>query len=171
MMDTQSLLRGDPKGDVTVTGDTMQVVFRRHYNKPIEKVWAALTIPERLADWMGVATIDLRPGGKLSFDFGSNGSMDLGISRVEPPHRLAWSWSLDGRETSVLFELEPQGTGCQLTLTHSGLNPRGYGSGVRAGWHAHLEGLADCLDGRATPWSVKEEREAAVDHFYPSLSA
>ena len=77
-----------------------------------------------------------------------------------------------GLNTSVLFELAPDGDGCRLTLTHSGLSARhGRGAGVRAGWHAILEGLADSLDGRATPWAVKEQREAAVAPLYPPLPA
>jgi hypothetical protein len=43
MMDTRSLLRDMPKGEVTVKDDRMQVVFRRRYAKPVAKVWAALT--------------------------------------------------------------------------------------------------------------------------------
>ena len=70
------------------------------------------------------------------------------------------------------FSVAPDGDGCQLTLTHSGLSARdGRGAGVRAGWHAVLEGLADCLDGRATPWAPKEQREAAAAPLYPPLPA
>src|SRR5260370_15864119 len=77
----------------------------------------------------------------------------------------------DGLNTSGLFELAPDGDGCQLTLTHSGLSARnGRGAGVRAGWHAILEGLADSLDGRTTPWSVKEQRETAAAPLYAPLT-
>ena len=41
------------------------MVFHRHYAKPIEKVWAALTTPERLADWLADAEIELRLGGRI----------------------------------------------------------------------------------------------------------
>jgi uncharacterized protein YndB with AHSA1/START domain len=170
MMDTQELLRDAPKGEVTVKGDRMQVVFRRRYSKPVAKVWAALTVPERLQDWFGPSSVDLRVGGSLRLDFGNGASMQMPITRMEPPHLLCWSWTIDGVDTAVLFELEPDGDGCQLTLTHSGIAARnGHGAGVRAGWHAHLEGLADSLDGHATPWAVKEQREAAVAPLYPPL--
>ena len=170
-MDRQNLLRDAPKGEVTVKDDRMQVVFRRRYTKPVAKVWAALTTPERLEDWFGAAKIDLRVGGTLHLTFGAGKSAEFSITRVEAPHVLGWSWMIDGLNTSVLFELAPDGDGCQLTLTHSGLDPRGRGTGVRAGWHAHLEGLADSLDGRTTPWAVKEQREAAVAPLYPPLPA
>ena len=88
----------------------------------------------------------------------------------EPPHTFAWSWPLDDRETIVRFELQADGDGCLLTLTHSGLARNGNGSGVRAGWHAHLDGLPAAIDGRATPWETKTAREDALDAQYPDLS-
>jgi uncharacterized protein YndB with AHSA1/START domain len=171
MTDTRNLLRDAPEGEVTVKDDRMQVVFRRRYTKPVAKVWAALTTPERLEDWFGAANIDLRVGGTLHLTFANGKSAAFSITRVEAPHVLGWSWMIDGLNTSVLFELAPDGDGCRLTLTHSGLSARGRGVGVRAGWHAHLEGLADSLDGRTTPWAVKEQRESAVAPLYPPLPA
>ena len=171
-MDSQHLLRDAPKGEVTVTDDRLQVVFRRRFGKPVAKVWAALTTPERLADWFGAATIDLRVGGTFRITSANGKQSEFSITRVEAPHVLGWSWVIDGLDTSVLFELAPDGEGCRLTLTHSGLSARhGRGAGVRAGWHAHLEGLADSLDGRATSWAIKEQRAAAVAPHYPPLPA
>jgi uncharacterized protein YndB with AHSA1/START domain len=170
MTHTRNLLRDAPKGEVTVKDDRMQVVFRRRYTKPVAKVWAALTTPERLEDWFGVAKIDLRLGGTLHITSANGKFSEFRITRLDAPHVLAWSWMIDGLNTSVLFELAPDGDGCQLTLTHSGLSARnGRGAGVRAGWHAILEGLADSLDGRRTPWAIKEQREAAVAPLYPPL--
>jgi uncharacterized protein YndB with AHSA1/START domain len=114
--------------------------------------------------------IDLRVGGRLQVTSPNGKFSELSITRVDAPHVLGWSWMLDGLDTSVLFELAPDGEGCELTLTHGGLSARsGRGAGVRAGWHAVLEGLADCLDGRATPSAVKEQREAAIAPLYPTL--
>src|SRR6202051_1250702 len=142
-MDTRNLLRDAPKGDVTVKDDRLQVVFRRRYTKPVAKVWAALTTPERLEDWFGAAKIDLRVGGTLQLSFANGKSAEFSITRVEAPLVLGWSWMIDGLNTSVLFELAPDGDGCQLTLTHSGLSARnGRGAGVRAGWHVLLGGVA-----------------------------
>jgi uncharacterized protein YndB with AHSA1/START domain len=168
-MDSKKLLRDAPKGEVTMKDDCMQVVFRRRYAKPVAKVWAALTTPERLEDWLGAAKIELRVGGRLHITAANGKVLELRVTRVDAPHVLGWSWEIDGLNTSVLFELAPDGDGCQLTLTHSGLSARGRSAGVRAGWHAVLEGLADSLDGQATPWAVKEQREAAVAPLYPPL--
>ena len=170
-MDAKNLLRDVPKGEVTMKGDQMQVVFCRRYAKPVAKLWAALTTPERLEDWLGAAKIDLRVGGALHIATPNGKQLELTITRVDAPHALGWTWVIDGLNTSVLFELAPDGDGCRLTLTHSGLNARGRGAGVRAGWHAVLEGLADSLDGQATPWALKEQREAAAAPLYPPVPA
>lgn len=171
MMEAQALAGSSPKGEVTVADGRFQVVFRRSYRKPITKVWAALTIPERLADWFGAAQVDGRVGGSLRIAFPDGAVIAMAVTRFEPPHVLGLSWRLDGIDTSVLFELAPSDDGCTLTLTHGGLDASGSGSGVRAGWHAHLDGLSDSLDGRATPWSVTNQRVAALQVLYPSLRA
>jgi uncharacterized protein YndB with AHSA1/START domain len=147
-------------GEVTVNGDTLNVVFKRHYPFPIEKVWAALTIPERLADWFVNADVDLRVGGLIRFE-GHGVLQQVQISTCEPPRVLAWVWAIAGRDTLVRFELTPEPGGCRLTLTHTDI-PRA-GSGVCAGWHAHLEGLGDALNGHPVPWDVKTAREARLN--------
>ena len=166
---TKPLLSDAPLGDVTLTGDTLQVVFHRHLKAPIEKVWAALTVPERLADWFAGAVVDLRVGGSLRLSWDGTSHTDMRITLCEPPRSLAWVWVLGGRDTLVRFDLVPVPGGCELTLTHSGV-PRS-GSGVRAGWHAHLEALPDAVEGRATSWELKTAREKAIDPSYPSLRA
>jgi uncharacterized protein YndB with AHSA1/START domain len=168
MIDTQ-----DAAGDVTIAHDAMQVVFHRHYAKPIEKVWAALTTPERLADWLADAEFEMKPGGaiRLNWNNGSN-TMEGRVLAYEPPTTFAWTWPLGGRDTEVRFDLKADGDGCWLTLTHSGLSPKvGGGAGVRAGWHAHLEGLPDAIEGRKTPWATIMARNAAVSELYPALPA
>ena len=164
MMDAETN-RASPKGDVTIDNGMMQVIFRRSYRKPIEKVWAALTVPERLEDWFGAAKVDLREGGSFVISYANGYTTEMKVSRLEAPRTLGWTWHLDGIDTQVLFELAPTDGGCDLTLTHSNV-PEG-GRGVRAGWHAHLDGLADALDGKVTPWAVKEQRETRVASLYP----
>jgi uncharacterized protein YndB with AHSA1/START domain len=162
----------DAIGEVTATRDDLQVVFHRRYAKPIEKVWAAITTPERLADWLADAEVEPRAGGKFRLGWNGDHGMEGRVVAYEEPRLFAWTWELDGRETVVRFELEPDGDGCRLTLTHSGLSPKaGRGAGVRAGWHAHLDGIPDAIEGRRTDFSVKTAREAEIARFYPALPA
>ncbi len=165
---SSELLSDAPLGVVTTHGDSLQVVFERQLRAPVEKVWAALTTPERLADWFGDAVVDLRVGGSIRLWK----EVDVQITVCDPPSSLAWTWELDGRETLVRFDLKSEAGGTALTLTHSGLSPRkGQGAGVRAGWHAHLEALPDAVEGRKTPIEIKRAREKALGDAYPSLPA
>jgi uncharacterized protein YndB with AHSA1/START domain len=159
-------------GEVTVADNNLQVVFHRRYNKPIAKVWAALTTPERLADWLALSDIEMKVGGAVRLDWHGHNKMEGRVVALDPPHTFAWTWPTGGRETVVRFDLEADGDGCKLTLTHSGLNPApGMGSGVRAGWHSHLEGLPDAMEGRATSWETIIARRDAMQPSYPPLPA
>ena len=172
MSTTTERLSDAPLGEVTTTGDARQLVFHRHFDKPIEKVWAALTTPERLGDWFAEAEVDLRVGGIIRLSWKGAHKADVVITACEPPRAFAWRWTIGERDTLVRFDLAPDGAGCALTLTHSGLSLDGArDGGVRAGWHAHLEALPDALEGRATPWEVKTAREAALAGAYPKLTA
>lgn len=172
MTTTQDLLSDAPLGDVTLANDALQVVFHRHYRKPVEKVWAALTTPERLAAWLALSEIEMKVGGVIRLDWHGHNAMEGRVVALNPPHTFAWTWPIGGRDTVVRFDLEADGDGCNLTLTHSGLNPApGMGSGVRAGWHAHLEGFADAMEGRATPWATVIARRDSLSEAYPPLPA
>ena len=65
----QDTLSDASLGEVTTTADALQVVFHRHYKKPIEKVWAAVTTPERLADWLAEAEIEMKVGGRIRLNW------------------------------------------------------------------------------------------------------
>jgi uncharacterized protein YndB with AHSA1/START domain len=170
---TGSLLSDAPNGVVTVANDAVQVVFHRRYRQSVEKVWAALTVPERLGDWFAEAQVDLRVGGviRLNWNKGTH-QAEMRITVCEPPRALAWVWTIGERDTLVRFDLTPgPDGGCELTLTHSGLSRDGArDGGVRTGWHAHLEALPDALEGRGTSWETKTAREAALAGVYPKLS-
>lgn len=155
-------------GDMRRTGDTVEITFHRRYARPIEKVWAALTVPERIADWFAeVEALDLRLGGEIQLAFpGDHAKIRGVITACEPPRRLAWTWPQpDGTESTVTFELEPDGDGCRLTLTERGLT-LAQGAGNAAGWHAHLEAIEDAADGVRTPWSILLKRVEPVRQIY-----
>ncbi|HEY3950251.1 SRPBCC family protein [Phenylobacterium sp.] len=170
---TEPLLSDAPDGVVTEAADALQLVFRRRYRQSIEKVWAALTVPERLADWFADAQVDLRVGGaiRLNWNKGMH-QAEMQITVCDPPRALAWVWTIGERDTLVRFDLAVDGGGCTLTLTHSGLSRDGArDGGVRAGWHAHLEALPAAIEGRATPWETKVAREQALAQRYPEMPA
>jgi uncharacterized protein YndB with AHSA1/START domain len=156
-------------GQVHREGDTVTLIFRRRFNRPIERVWAALTVPERLTDWFAEAEIDrLEVGGTMRLHFTGAEYRSLGrIEILDPPRTLVWTWSeIDGSKASLVrFDLEPDGDGCRLTLTHSGL-PTADSAGTLSGWHAHLEAVEDACDGVFTPWATLVDREKRIAPLY-----
>lgn len=96
---------------------------------PAERVWAALTTTEGLSQWFGsVAEIDLRPGGRAHFRCDDLDEESVAtITIVDPPHRLAFQWPIEGWPgddaplTLVTFTLEPVADGTRLRLVESGL--------------------------------------------------
>ncbi|WP_293451381.1 SRPBCC family protein [Phenylobacterium sp.] len=156
-------------GDVRRTGDTFEVVFHRRYARPIEKVWAALTVPERIADWFCEVEMEaLRVGAPIRLYFREVDHRVAGqITACDPPRLFAWTWPQDGRPSEVRFELTPDGDGCRLTLTQGGLTPKD-GAGVAAGWHAHLAGVERAADGIRMTWAEILEVEKGVNEIYRS---
>lgn len=142
----------------------------RRLARPVEKVWAALTVPERLADWLAQARIDLRVGGAFELYWPSHDYRMAGvITELAPPRLLAWTWPSPEHPASVVrWELQPDGDGCRLTLRQGGLRAPPLRD-VAAGWHTHLEGLAGAIDGVATPWRAERERQIA--ELYRDLPA
>ncbi len=152
----------EPLGQVRRAGETYDLVFERRLAKPLERVWAALTVPERIADWLAKAEVELRVGGRFELFWDAHDYRMTGrIIELDPPRLLAWTWPADQHPHSVVrWELEPDGDGCRLTLTQTAINGPSLLS-VASGWHTHLEclpGAADCL---ATPWRAEREREIA----------
>jgi uncharacterized protein YndB with AHSA1/START domain len=156
-------------GTITQTGDTRTLTFERLLAFPPEEVWAALTEPERIADWLARAVV--RPGedGEITLDFGGDGGTEGGrITVWDPPRVLAYEWNFVGeRPSHVRWELTAAGDGAatRLTLEHTLLEAAaapGYG----AGWHAHLDQLEGHLTGATPGW---DERYAELRPRYDAL--
>jgi uncharacterized protein YndB with AHSA1/START domain len=135
------------------------IVFQRRIKKPIEKVWAALTIPERLAEWFGIVDLELRVGGRYHISWeGEDYRIEGEIIELEPLRRLVHTWP-DGTDTPAIcrYELEPDGDGCRLRFANEGV-PAQYVSSI-AGWHAFFEALPGAAEGIRTKWTMEHERE------------
>jgi uncharacterized protein YndB with AHSA1/START domain len=153
-------LIADSLGLVRQTGDGFELTFERRFALPVAKVWAALTVPERIADWLAEAEVELRVGGVFRLLFPShNYAMEGRIVELDPPRVVAWTWPHEKHPDSVVrWQLFPDGTGCRLVLTQSRLQ-RPELPDVAAGWHTHLECLPGAADGANTPWKAERERE------------
>jgi uncharacterized protein YndB with AHSA1/START domain len=144
--------------------------FARHLRHPVEKVWDAITSPERIQDWFGEGEIVLELADGGVYDVRTTGPAELvdaiiseagkeglvqhnRVIRVEPP--ILFEHTFGAPDSVVRWELKPEGDGCRLTLTHT--EPPGFSvpkEGPRdlAGWHAILERLDRALAGEPTDW-------------------
>ena len=139
----------------TATGAVLR--FERRLPHAVAEVWAAITEPARLADWWlpfdADITIDLRPGGLIVMSASGDEPVTITceILRVEPPVLLEHTHVDPG--SRLLWELEPNGDGCILRLSHFVTDPAtAIDNCYAVGLHTSLDRLAPCLAGTPAPW-------------------
>ena len=123
---------------------------------PRASVFAFLTDPEKIMQWMGSeATTELRPDGLyLIKGIGAENRAARGAFReVVPVHRLAYSFGWEGGENvppgSSLIEIDliERDGGTLLRLTHSGLPDAVQCARHAEGWAHYLGRLAKAAAG------------------------
>ena len=137
----------------------------------LEEVWAALTEPARLPQWLAPGRIELFVGGAAKLDFvDSGGVIDSKVSAVEAGRLLEYSWSYPGEPMRPLrWRLDPIGPTTRLTLRLT-VPADEDAARATAGWAAHLEMLTAYLAGAPTkfPFAVFK---AARDGYRDQLAA
>lgn len=147
----------DDLGTVTRHGDRFDLAFERRIAKPIEKVWAAITTPERIADWFTTVELEPRVGGLYRLSFGDEAT-DGEILAFEPPHLFVHTWPHPEHPDSVVrYELEPDGEGCLLRFSQTGLGAAHLDS--LGGWHFFLDAIPGAVEGRRHTWTKAAEDE------------
>jgi len=133
-----------------ITPDNDVVTAEIFIAAPRERVFQAITDPQQAVRWWGQEgkyrlsefQMDVRVGGKWSCA-GSSATMGGPITvqgeflEVDPPRKLAYSWTSSWMpvSTEVLWELEEQGSGTLLKLTHTGFAGDGnQAKGHSVGW-------------------------------------
>lgn len=131
--------------------------------QPRARVWAALTDPNRLVDWLAPGRIEPRVGGAVQIDFQASGvTIDSQVTACRPEWLLEYSWSGPGEPARMVrWELseDPNGTKIRLTLR---IPKEEDAARAFAGWSAHLTMLAAALSGAPTRFpfeQFKTERE------------
>jgi len=135
-----------------ITADNDVVVAEISIAAPRERVFQAITDPQQAVLWWGQDgkyrlsefQMDVHVGGKWSCA-GSSVTMGGPITvhgeflEVDPPRKLVYTWisSWMPTTTEVRWELEAQGNGTLLKLTHTG-----------------FAGNADQAKGHSTGWSL-----------------
>jgi uncharacterized protein YndB with AHSA1/START domain len=82
------------------------------------------------------------------------------ITRLEPLRLLAHTWSWQGGESEVTYELTPKGKDVLLTIHHRLPDDRPLKMAVGGGWAVHAGILADRLNGvKPRPFWSSHARE------------
>lgn len=135
-----------------------------HVDAPPERVWAAITRTGRVqpALYNTVLETELRPGATLRYYSPDRKRVFIvgEVVDVEPPRRFThtyWftTWK-SGPPTLVTWELEPEGTGCRVTVTHSGwTDEHDRPEKTGAGWTQILSLLKQELETGDIPFGTK----------------
>jgi uncharacterized protein YndB with AHSA1/START domain len=140
-------------------GDAVDLRYERRYPRPIETVWAALTDPARLNDWLGEARVEPHVGGRYELFIERPRPMTGRILTWDPPRLLEFSWDIgEGPQSVVRCELTQDGDFTRLIFRHKGVGFVWTGL-VLPGWHVHLERLGSLLSGSLQPLSMPRWRE------------
>ena len=159
-------------GTMKTTDDGRYVLrYERRLRHPIERVWEALTVPERVEEWWArAAVLELTEGGRARIEWlntddeGNQAIAEGTITRLEPPTAIEFDTDIHGR---LLWELSPDDGGTHLTLTVTNQLPDEYRTSVMAGWHVHLDFLEEALDGKPVDWpNWPRDRWAELNEHY-----
>lgn len=153
----------------TRTGETTTSELVLTLDNNLEEVWAALTEPASLPQWLAPGQIELCLGGAAKLDFvDSGGVIDSKVTAVYPGRLLEFSWSCPGEPLRPLrWVLEPIGPTTRLVLRLT-VPANEDAARATAGWAAHLQMLAAYLAGAPTrfPFEVfKVARDAYRDQL------
>ncbi|KQO99600.1 SRPBCC family protein [Leifsonia sp. Leaf264] len=143
-----------PLGSVERVDEDWRITFVREYGHQVDEVWAMLTDPGLTRLWWADARIEPRVGGR--FDLRWLNSPEAGewwagaVTAWEPGRLLEFTNSEHGL---LRWELEPTDAGTRLRFTDL-IRPEEerFVAMSLAGWHLHLDHLADALDGTGQDW-------------------
>ncbi|HEY2661438.1 MAG TPA: SRPBCC domain-containing protein [Caulobacteraceae bacterium] len=132
----------------TRKGDVVEARISLMLDEHLEQVWAFLTDPDHLVQWLAPGQIELRIGGGAKLNFIDSGTeIDSVVTAIKPLRLLEYSWSKPGEPNRpVRWALEPIGAAVKLDLTLTVPVSEDAGRAA-AGWAAHLEMLAAALAG------------------------
>lgn len=141
------------------------VAFDRPIGRPAAKVWAALTDPKVLANWLGDVELELRLGGAYIIRFRKMSVVMTGhITALDPGRLLEYTWSENyGMPTSkVRWEVSPTDTGCRLKLSHTFTSESVLSEiiGFAGGWHALLDAIPVAADGTFVEYADEKDLDA-----------
>ena len=155
-------------GAIKLVNGCYEARLERFLEHDQSAVWAMLTEPDRMVEWLAPGEIELRKGGAAKLNFTDSGIViDSTVSEFEPPSLLEYSWSSPGEPTRpVRWETAPVTGGTSLTLTLQVPEDEDVARSC-AGWEAHLMMLLAAIEG--VPIKFPFERFQATREAYKSM--
>jgi len=150
----------DQYGVVSEKNGIHTIRFERIVNHPVEKVWEAITVPEKMAQWLSPnietpgTSINLQLGGKIRLQYMMalpegviTGLVNGQLLEItwSPQHITKWELFKEGRKR------------CRIVFTES-LNAPLAMHGI-VGYHAYLDLLTHVLNGGIVPSDFLNEYE------------
>jgi len=141
-----------------MSGQTLQI--ERRFQAPAEAVFDAWTSEEIMRRWFHgqhawetpIAEVDLRLGGNVRVvmrnpDDGAEHGGGGHYTEIDPPHRLAftWTWDSDERETLIELDFEEVDGATTVRLTHNSLRDQESVLSHEEGWNNCLDNLEQAL--------------------------
>jgi uncharacterized protein YndB with AHSA1/START domain len=144
----------DPADGSLRTIDGRDVLtYERRLEHSVERVWRAITQPEEIVRWLAEAELEPAAGGTVFLRWLNTPEQTVARGTVtvfEPPRVLELDTDVHG---ILRWELEEDGDGCRLVFTAALPVEAEPNLKLLAGWHIHLDHLAEALEGRPQDWS------------------
>ena len=155
-------------GTIRQVNSTYEARLERMLDHDQQTVWAMLTDPARMIDWLAPGEIELRKGGTANLNFVDSGIViDSIVSEFEEPRLLEYSWSGPGEPLRpVRWELEAAAGGTRLILKLQTPDDEDIARSC-AGWEAHLMMLLAAIEG--VPIKFPFERFQSTRKEYGSM--
>jgi uncharacterized protein YndB with AHSA1/START domain len=129
--------------------ETTSFSHYRSFQSPASWVWPFLTVPDRMAGWIGEVDLELARDGALRLKTWSGDMFQGRVIAAVPTARMEFAWrpfDFDP-ESHVTWRLGGDGPGSRLTVTHDGLRSREERDHARLFWRDALDALARFADG------------------------
>jgi uncharacterized protein YndB with AHSA1/START domain len=121
-----------------VTGPEV-IRVEHYYPQSPAAVWKALTDPALHARWWAAGDVQPIVGHRFELDMGQWGKQPCEVLEVQQNRLLKYRFAAGTLDSTITWELVPEGSGTRLKLTHEGFHldsPMGRMAfeGMKPGW-------------------------------------
>lgn len=101
-----------------MTASSETITVDQFIPRPVERVWAAITSPDRLAKWWVPGDIAPVVGHRFTLEMPGWGNVPCEVHEVVENERLVYTFA----DWTLTWTLVAEGTGTRLLLEHSGFD-------------------------------------------------